>query len=96
MAALLKFAPAHGALTAAETVARLNSSVLETSLSQQTGRRPALICRWLHDAEGRLCRRWEIEVPTDISASPAERVRGRPGLDCPALVSITPGAGEQV
>ena len=62
MAALLKFAPAHGVLSAAETVARLNRDVAVALLRQATAR-PALVCQWQPDADGRLSCHWGTGVP---------------------------------
>jgi hypothetical protein len=70
MAALLKFAPAHGILTAAETIARLSTAV-QASLSRQADARPTLVCRWLQDADGRLSCHWEFEVPAAIPSPDA-------------------------
>jgi hypothetical protein len=69
MAAFLKFAPGHGAMTAAETITRLNHEAAAT-LRHQAQRRPTLVCRWQRMANGRLCCYWEIGVPTDIPIPP--------------------------
>lgn len=58
MAALLKFAPIHGALTTAEAIVRLEAGV-RAAQRQQPARRPTLVCRWIQDAGGRLSCRWE-------------------------------------
>jgi hypothetical protein len=58
MAALLKFAPIHGALTTAETIARLEAGV-RVALHRQPARHPTLVCRWIQDASGRLSCHWE-------------------------------------
>lgn len=68
MAALLKIRPAHGAQTAAETIARLNDAVAATLRRQASGR-PTLVCHWTQDADGRLSCHWEIEAP-DIAIPP--------------------------
>ncbi|MBV8093378.1 MAG: hypothetical protein JO110_09105 [Acetobacteraceae bacterium] len=94
MAALLKFIPTHGVLTAAETIARLNTSI-EASACRQAGRRPALVCRWLQFTDGRLYCHWEIEARGDISAPATEPVFGMPDRCGPALFAVTPSAGEQ-
>ena len=73
MAALLKFAPPHGVLTAAGTVGRLNSRI-ETALRREAQARPTLVlrrahggptlvCHWRQSADGRLFCHWDIEVP---------------------------------
>jgi hypothetical protein len=62
MVAFLKIRPWHGALTAAETIARLNDTVAVT-LRRQAQRRLRLVCHWQQDANGRLSCRWDIEPP---------------------------------
>jgi len=68
MAAFLKFAPAHGVLTATETIAQLNRGV-SAVLRQHAHGRPKLVCNWQHDADGRLTCHWEFEPP-DIPVPP--------------------------
>jgi hypothetical protein len=68
MAALLKIVPAHGALTTAAMIARLTRAV-DATLSRQTQRRPALVCRWRQDDAGHLSCCWEYAAP-DIAVPP--------------------------
>ena len=68
MAALLKNRPAHGAVKAAETIARLNRVVAAT-LRQQAHERPKLVCHWQQDSAGRLFCHWDFAVP-DIPVPP--------------------------
>jgi hypothetical protein len=68
MAALLTFAPAHGAQVIAETIVRLKHNV-EATLSRQENERQRLACSWAQDADGRLFCYWEIE-PADIPLPP--------------------------
>jgi hypothetical protein len=70
MAALLKFRPSHGAVTAAETITRLNDAV-EATLRRQAIGRPKLVCHWTQDPDGRLSCHWEIEPP-DIPVLPLQ------------------------
>ncbi len=63
MAALLKVRPAHGALTAAALIARLNRAD-EATLRRQAYARPTLVCHWQQDAEGRVYCHWDIEPPS--------------------------------
>jgi len=68
MAAFLKTRPVHGALTAAEMLARLNRAD-EATLCRQARGRLTLVCHWHQDANGRLFCRWDIESP-EISVPP--------------------------
>jgi hypothetical protein len=68
MAALLKNRPAHGAMAAAQIIARLNH-VVAASLIHQANGRPTLVCHWTQDADGRLSCHWDIEPP-DIPIPP--------------------------
>ena len=68
MAALLKIRPAHGALTAANAIARLNNDVVAT-LHQRAQVRPTLVCHWQQGADGHLSCHWEIEHP-DVPIPP--------------------------
>jgi hypothetical protein len=72
MAALLKFAPTHGVLTAG-TIWRMNHSI-EGALRRQAQARPALVlrrahgdptlvCHWRQGPDGRLSCHWDIDVP---------------------------------
>ena len=72
MAALLKFVPAQGVLTAG-TIWRMDRSI-ESSLRREAQahltrvlRRahgaPTLVCHWRQSADGRLSCHWDIEVP---------------------------------
>jgi hypothetical protein len=72
MAALLRFAPAHGVLTAG-TIWRMNRSI-EGALRREAQARPAhvvrrahggptLVCHWQQSADRRLSCDWDIEVP---------------------------------
>jgi hypothetical protein len=68
MAAFLKFfASAHGAVTTAKVIARLNA--IEATLSRPAHERPVLVCRWQQDANGGLSSHWEIEAP-DVPVPP--------------------------
>ena len=71
MAAILTFAPIHGALTAG-TVWRMNRSI-EGALRREARARPTLVlhrahggpapvCRWRQCADGRLTCHWDIEA----------------------------------
>lgn len=68
MAAFLHLAPPRGAVTAADTVARLRHNV-QATLNQRAGARPTLVCHWTQDADGRLSCHWDIEPP-DIPIPP--------------------------
>jgi hypothetical protein len=72
MAALLKFAPMHGALTAG-TIWRMNRGI-EGALRREAQMRPTrvlrrahegptLVCHWQQSADGHLSCHWDIEVP---------------------------------
>jgi hypothetical protein len=72
MAALLRFAPAHGVLTAG-TIWRMNPSI-EGALRREAQARPGhvlrrahggptLVCHWQQSADGRLSCCWDLEVP---------------------------------
>jgi hypothetical protein len=62
MAALLKIVPAHGALTTAAMIERLNRAV-DATQSRRAQRRPSLVCRWWRDVAGRLSCLWEYATP---------------------------------
>ncbi|HTW70120.1 MAG TPA: hypothetical protein VME47_09560 [Acetobacteraceae bacterium] len=64
MAALLQFAPPRRDVTTA-AVARLQN-VVRATLDRQARTRPALACRWLNDANGRLSCHWEVEFPAPV------------------------------
>jgi hypothetical protein len=70
MAALVKFAPLYGVLTAG-TTRRTNSRIVEalrrdaahpTLVLHRAHERPTLVCHWRQGADGRLSCRWDIEV----------------------------------
>jgi hypothetical protein len=68
MAAFLKIRPAHGAMTAAVMIARLDRADAAIP-RRQAQPRPTLVCRWQQDADGRLSCRWDIEPP-DVPVPP--------------------------
>jgi hypothetical protein len=72
MAAILKFAPLYGAVTAG-TTRRTNRSIVEALRREAQARptlvlhrayeRPTLVCHWRQGADGRLSCCWDIEAP---------------------------------
>lgn len=73
MAALLSFAPAHGALTAGsvwrtnravEGALRRDAQARPALVLPHAYRRPTLVCHWRKGADGRPACHWDIEAPS--------------------------------